>query len=206
MRHATVIRDYLAVTRAVDLDRARARPGAPRLDRVDADRAVALEALVYVTLQEVATRDRPRQHGPRLDDPEGRAIMTRVAADENLHHLFYRDLVVAALDVDPAATVLAIEAQARHFTMPGTSIPGFGEHATAIAEAGIYSATMLHQQVLVPVLLGHWHLDDVRRPATPGGGGPGPHAALRGPARPPRHPSAGRGQRLTSGRRSSTRR
>jgi acyl-[acyl-carrier-protein] desaturase len=162
MRHAMVIRDYLSVTRAVDLrelERARlhhvstaSTPTAPSVP----------EALVYVTLQELATRIAHGNTGRALEDPAGRAIMTRVAADENLHHLFYRDLVVAVLDVDPAGTVLAIEAQARHFTMPGASIPGFADHAAAIAEAGIYSAAMLHEQVLVPVLLGQWHLDEVR--------------------------------------------
>jgi acyl-[acyl-carrier-protein] desaturase len=162
MRHAMVIRDYLSVTRAVDL-RALERA---RLDHVATASTPtapsAAGALVYVTLQELATRIAHGNTGRALDDPAGRAIMTRVAADENLHHLFYRDLVAAALDIDPAGTVFAIEAQARHFTMPGASIPGFTDHAAAIAEAGIYSAAMLHEQVLVPVLLGQWHLDDVR--------------------------------------------
>jgi hypothetical protein len=35
----------------------------------------------------------------------------------------------------------------------------FREHALAIAGAGIYSASILHRQVLVPVLFGHWRLD-----------------------------------------------
>ena len=39
--------------------------------------------------------------------------MSRVAADENLHHLFYRDLVSAALEVDPSGMVAAIDRQVR---------------------------------------------------------------------------------------------
>jgi acyl-[acyl-carrier-protein] desaturase len=161
MRHATVIRDYITVTRAVDLvalERARmehiARASAPTAPNV-------LEALVYVTLQEVATRIAHGNTGRALTDPAGRAIMTRVAADESLHHLFYRDVVSAALEIDPARGVFAVEAQARHFTMPGAGLPGFHDHAVAIADAGIYSATLLHEQVLVPVLLGHWRLGDL---------------------------------------------
>ncbi len=57
--------------------------------------------------------------------------------------------------------MLAIEAQARHFAMPGIGIPDFQDHAAAIARAGIYSAATLHHQVLVPVLLGHWRLGDL---------------------------------------------
>jgi acyl-[acyl-carrier-protein] desaturase len=161
MRHATVIRDYLSVTRALDLvalERARmehvARASAPTAPN-------ALEALVYVTLQEIATRIAHGNTGRALADPAGRAVMTRVAADENLHHLFYRDIVSAALELDPPATVRAIEAQARHFTMPGAGISGFHDHAVAIAEAGIYSTAMLHEQVLVPVLLGQWRLGEL---------------------------------------------
>jgi acyl-[acyl-carrier-protein] desaturase len=161
MRHATVIRDYVSVTRAVDLvalERARmqhiARGSAPTAPN-------ALQALVYVTLQELATRIAHGNTGRSLADPAGRAVMTRVAADENLHHLFYRDVVGAALEIDPVGGVFAVEAQTRHFTMPGTGLPGFHDHAVAIADAGIYSAAMLHDQVLVPVLLGHWRLGEL---------------------------------------------
>jgi acyl-[acyl-carrier protein] desaturase len=159
MRHATVIRDYLTVTRAVDLEAledARLRhvatspgPAAPNV----------LEALVYVALQELATRVAHGNTGRALADPAGQAIMRRVAADETLHHLFYRDIVSAALERHPDATVLAIDAQARHFTMPGLDMPELHEHAPAIADAGIYSMAILQRQVLAPVLLGHWRLD-----------------------------------------------
>src|SRR6478672_13858136 len=91
-RHAIVIRDYLTVTRAVDpvaLERARmiqvstgVVPQPPSL----------ADLLVYVSLQELATRVAHHNTGRLLSDPAGRRIMTRVAADENLHHLFYRDL------------------------------------------------------------------------------------------------------------------
>src|SRR5262245_62603727 len=118
MPHAIVIPDYVTVTSSVDLvDLERARmqhvwktpvPTAPN----------ALEALVYVALQELATRVAHGNTGRALDDAAGQAIMRRVAADENLHHLFYRDLVHAALELMPDPTVVAIEAQARHFAMP----------------------------------------------------------------------------------------
>ena len=56
--------------------------------------------------------------------------MKRVAADENLHYLFYRDLVTAAIELDPSAMMIAIERQIRTFQMPGTGIPGFGPTPT----------------------------------------------------------------------------
>ena len=90
-------------------------------------------------MQELATRVAHGNTGRALADPAGQAIMRRVAADETLHHLFYRDIVTAALERHPDATVLAIDAQARHFTMPGLDMPELHEHAPAIADAGIYS-------------------------------------------------------------------
>jgi acyl-[acyl-carrier-protein] desaturase len=87
--------------------------------------------------------------------------MARVAADENLHYLFYRDLVTSAIEVDPSSLVCAIERQVREFAMPGTGIPGFTEHAKAIAKAGIYDFSSHHDQILVPVVLRHWALADI---------------------------------------------
>jgi acyl-[acyl-carrier-protein] desaturase len=119
------------------------------------------EALAYVTLQELATRISHRGTGNLLDDPAGHRVMARVAADENLHFLFYRDLVSAALEVDPSAMVIAIERQVRGFEMPGTGIPDFANHAMAIAKAGIYDLRIHHEQILVPVVLRDWRVADL---------------------------------------------
>jgi acyl-[acyl-carrier protein] desaturase len=158
-RHSIVIRDYLTVTRSVDLrglERARMVqvssgivPTPPRIT----------DGIVYVALQEIATRIAHRNTGKLLGDHTGQAIMSRVAADENLHHLFYRDLVAAALEIDPSAMVAAIDRQVRNFEMPGVGIPDFTKHARAIADAGVYDFVQYHDQILVPVILKHWQID-----------------------------------------------
>jgi acyl-[acyl-carrier-protein] desaturase len=117
------------------------------------------DGLVYVTLQELATRIAHHNTGKHIDDPMGYDIMKRVALDENRHHLFYRDLVTAALEVDASAMVMAIERQVREFAMPGTGIVDFASHARAIARAGIYDFQVHHDQILVPVVFHHWHVD-----------------------------------------------
>jgi acyl-[acyl-carrier-protein] desaturase len=158
-RHSIVLRDYLTVTRAVDpvaLERARMaqvscgqvpEPGTPH------------DGLVYVSLQELATRIAHHNTGKVVDDPIGYEIMKRVAADENRHHLFYRDLTSAALEIDPSGVVIAIERQVREFEMPGTGIVDFEAHARAIARAGIYDFQIHHAQILVPVVLRHWGIE-----------------------------------------------
>ncbi|MGH9279604.1 MAG: acyl-ACP desaturase, partial [Acidimicrobiales bacterium] len=81
--------------------------------------------------------------------------------DENLHHLFYRDLVSAAIEIDPSTMVLAIADQVPGFAMPGTGVPDFAAHARAIAAVGIFDLGILLEQVLLPVVRNHWHLHEL---------------------------------------------
>jgi acyl-[acyl-carrier-protein] desaturase len=158
-RHAIVIRDYLTVTRSVDpVALERGRMVQVSLGEVPEPETV-VDTLVYVTLQELATRISHGNTGRLLADRRGREIMARVAGDENLHHVFYRDATTALLEIDPSEVVLAVDRQVRGFEMPGTGIPGFAAHAKAIAAAGIYDFASHHDRILQPVVIGHWRLE-----------------------------------------------
>ena len=156
-----MIRDYLTVTRAIDpiaLERARMA----QVERGEVpDPPSVHDGLVYVALQELATRVAHHNTGKLLDDEAGYEVMKRVASDENRHYLFYRDLSTAAIELDPSEMVLAIERQVRTFEMPGTGIIDFGQHAMAIARAGIYDFLVHHDQILAPVILRHWNLEAI---------------------------------------------
>ncbi|HEX2577599.1 MAG TPA: acyl-ACP desaturase [Aquihabitans sp.] len=160
-RHSIVLRDYLTVTRMLDpvaLERARMQ----QVEKGEVpDPDVVTDGIVYVTLQELATRIAHHNTGKLLDDKAGYEVMKRVAADENRHHLFYRDLGTAALELDPSAMVISMERQVRDFEMPGTGIADFEAHAFAIAKAGIYDFTVHHDNVLVPVILRHWDVESL---------------------------------------------
>jgi acyl-[acyl-carrier-protein] desaturase len=121
----------------------------------------AAEGMVYVALQELATRIAHRNTGKLLDDGFGYKIMARVAKDENYHFLFYRDLCTEAIKVDPSALVIAIEKQVRDFEMPGTGIPNFGERAKMIAKVGIYDMQIHHEQILLPVVIRDWAVESL---------------------------------------------
>ena len=160
-RHAMAIYGYLLVTRAVDpvaLERA-------RMIQVSTGQIPeppsAADGIVYIALQELATRISHHNTGRLLGDPAGLAVMRRVAADENLHYLFYRDLATAALQIDPSAMVRAIERQVAGFEMPGAGIPNFAAHAKAIAKAGIYNLAIHSDQILEPVIARHWALEQL---------------------------------------------
>lgn len=157
-RHSIVIRDWLTAVRAVDpvaLERARM---AQVSGGIVPHPMSPLHGLAYVTLQELATRLSHHNTGKLLDGA-GYEVMKRVAADENLHFLFYRDLASAALERFPSEMVVAVDEVVRSFAMPGTGIPGFAAHAKRIAAAGIYDFAVHHDQVVVPVVVRHWKLD-----------------------------------------------
>ena len=165
-RHAIVLRDYLTVTRGLDpveMERG-------RMDQVcrgyypDGDGGAftdPLDGVVYTTLQELATRISHRNTGKFTEDPLIERLTARVAVDENLHYVFYRELTKAALEVDPSAVVLAIHRQVTGFAMPGLGIPEFRRKALQMAKAGIYDLRIHHDQVLVPVLFKHWKLGEL---------------------------------------------
>jgi len=156
-RHAIVLRDYLTVTRNIDpiaLERGRMRQLQQGYDHEAAD---TLHGLAYVTFQELATRIAHRNTGRYSDDPVADRIMVRIAADENLHMVFYRDILAAALQVNPSAAVRAIVDEVLKFEMPGAGIPGFIRKAAQIAKAGIYDLRVHREEVLLPVIR-HWRI------------------------------------------------
>jgi acyl-[acyl-carrier-protein] desaturase len=155
-RHSIVIRDYLIMSGHIDpvtLERARM---AQVTGGMTPQPTSIADAFAYLALQELATRIAHHNTGKALPDGEGYAVMKRVAADENLHYLFYRDLVSAALEIDPSGMIEAIKRQTLKFEMPGAGIVDFAQHTKAIARAGIYDLSLHHDSILKPVILGHW--------------------------------------------------
>ena len=160
-RHSIVIRDYLTVTRAIDpIALERARMQQVRSGQVPAPLDI-YEALAYLTMQELATRIAHRNTGKMMNDEVGEAIMSRVGNDENLHYLFYRDLATAAIAVDPSNMVIGIERAVRTFAMPGTGITDFEKLSREIARVGTYDLLIHHDQILQPVVMRHWKLEQL---------------------------------------------
>jgi acyl-[acyl-carrier-protein] desaturase len=151
-RHGTALRDYLTVTRAVDpvaLERA-------RMFHMEngyvTEYGTMLQQLAYVSFQELATRISHRNTGRASGDEGCERLLARIAADENLHMLFYRNLLKAAFELDPNQTMRAVTDVVTSFQMPGTGIDGFARKAMIIANEGIYDLRLHLDDVLMPVL------------------------------------------------------
>jgi len=162
-RHAIVIRDYLTVTRGVD-------PVALEQGRMDqamrgwypqfAEQG-PLDGVVFTTIQELATRISHRNTGEITQDETAQKLCARVATDENFHYVFYRDMAINAIELDPSAVVMAMHRQILNFAMPGAGIPGFRQKAKAMANAGVYNLRIHLEQVLRPVLENHFRLAQI---------------------------------------------
>ncbi len=152
-RHAIVMRDYMVVKRMVDpveLERFRMTHMSEGYQSAHGQDLV--RSLAYVSFQELATRVSHRNTGKFTNDPMAERLLARVATDENLHMIFYRNLLNASLQIAPDQTMSAILDVVKQFEMPGAGIPGFQRKAVAMAVEGIYDLRQHHDEVIMPVL------------------------------------------------------
>lgn len=151
-RHGIAIRDYLTVTRSVDpvaLERARMTH---MTEGFGAIHPGAISGLAYVSFQELATRVSHRNTGAATGDPLAEQLFARIATDENLHMVFYRNVMEAIFELEPDQAMVAVLNNVRDFAMPGHGIEGFGRKAVEIAVAGIYDLRQHKDDVVMPVL------------------------------------------------------
>jgi acyl-[acyl-carrier-protein] desaturase len=152
-RHAMAMRDYMLVKRLVDpvaLERFRMEHMSQGY--VSAHSGELMSSLAYVSFQELATRVSHRNTGKFTNDPMCENLLTRIAADENLHMIFYRNLMDAALKIAPDQAMIAILDVVKNFEMPGANLPGFQRKAVEMAVEGIYDLRSHKDEVVAPVL------------------------------------------------------
>ena len=161
-RHGIAIRDYLVVTRSVDpfeLEKLRVEqmtrgfsPGQNRQGGEELFAESLFDSVVYVTFQELATRVSHRNTGKACAEPIADELLKRISTDENLHMIFYRNMVTAGLEIAPNQAVKAVHKVLDNFTMPGYTIPGFRRNAVTIATGGVYDPQSHLDEVVLPVL------------------------------------------------------
>jgi acyl-[acyl-carrier-protein] desaturase len=152
-RHAIAMRDYLLTSRAVDpveLERFRMQHMSEGFEHDH--RHSMLHSVAYVAFQELATRVSHRNTGRESGDPVCDRMLARIATDENLHMVFYRNLLAASLQLAPDLALRAIRDVVVGFRMPGHGMPGFERAAARMAIGGIYNLRIHHDDVLQPVL------------------------------------------------------
>ncbi|MEV1007443.1 acyl-ACP desaturase [Streptomyces sp. NPDC049881] len=152
-RHGIVLRDYLLTTRAVDPVELENFRMSHMSEGYESDNNHSmLHSVAYVAFQELATRISHRNTGRESGDPVCDKLLARIATDENLHMVFYRNLLRAAFELAPDQTMCAVRDVVTRFRMPGHGIPGFERAAARMALGGIYNLRIHHDDVLQPVL------------------------------------------------------
>jgi acyl-[acyl-carrier-protein] desaturase len=151
-RHGTAMRDYLVVTRGVDPVKLEELRMVHMQAGYDSGDKSMLRTLAYVSFQELATRISHRNTGRATGCPVAEQLLARIAVDENLHMVFYRNLLAAAFEIAPDDAMEAIRDEVVGFSMPGSTMPDFARNAMTIAKAGIYDLRLHHDDVVMPVL------------------------------------------------------
>ena len=152
-RHGIVMRDYLLASRAVDPDKLERSGWRTWREGFESDnRHSMLHSVAYVAFQELATRVSHRNTGHQSGDPVCDRMLARIATDENLHMVFYRNLLKAAFELAPDLTMQAVRDVVVNFRMPGHGMPGFERAAAQMAIGEIYNLRIHHDDVLQPVL------------------------------------------------------
>jgi acyl-[acyl-carrier-protein] desaturase len=149
--HAYVMRSFLDLTQAIDPAQNEKERYAQMLKGYNVEKD-PLHTLAYVTFQELATRVSHRQTGVATKNNIAEEMLKRIAMDENLHMIFYRNLAAAAFDLAPNQMMRAIADEVIDFEMPGSNIAGFQSRSLQIAGAGIYDLRRHKDEVVLPVL------------------------------------------------------
>lgn len=158
-RHIAFLREHLVVGARVDstaLDRARANTMPVGIDS-SLEGANLLHWVAHVTLQEMAAVVLHRNAAPVCGPtPTGKGL-ARMAAADNLHMRFYRDLCGAAFELAPDQTIKSVADVVMNFQMPGSTIPGIRHHTSLVVAHRIYDRRHHADDVVGPVLQ-HWNV------------------------------------------------
>jgi acyl-[acyl-carrier-protein] desaturase len=160
-QHSTLLETYLLLTDNGDHAERGARRKAVLASGWSHALSTPMEAMAYTTVQELATRAF-YMHTARVcepEDPELAQALRRIAKDETRHYTFYRDVVKAHLEAEPAyaepvAKVLI------EFQMPGYVMPDFAERSSYLASHDVFGPQQFYQDVVEEVCTS-WQLDAV---------------------------------------------
>ena len=158
-QHTTLLETYLLITDNGDHAERGRRRKAVLASGWSHQLEGAFEAMVYTTVQELATQAFYLCTAGvcERDDPGLARTLRRVAKDETRHYAFYRDVVKAHLDAEPAYVVPLVEVLIQ-FQMPGRIMSDFDERSMKLAAQGIFGPEQYLKDV-VEVVCSFWEVD-----------------------------------------------
>lgn len=156
--HAVALRNYLVVTREVD-------PVANEDVRVEhvmkgyrADRFSQIETLVFMAYFERSHAVFTRNLEAQIDEPVLKALIARIAADEERHEVIFSNLVAHCLQTHRDETVAAIAARAAELDVIGGDIDAYRDKVASMAEHGIFDEAQSRK--VIADRIAAWGLSD----------------------------------------------
>ncbi len=145
--HAVALRNYLVVTREVD-------PSANEDVRVEhvmkgyrADTYSQVERLVFMAFYEREHAVFCRNLEAQITEPTLKALVGRIAKDEERHEEFFANLVAHLLSSNRDETIAAIASRAAELGVVGGDIDAYADKIAHMADAGIFGPDQLRQVI-----------------------------------------------------------
>jgi len=145
--HAIALRNYLVVTREID-------PAANEDVRVEhvmkgyrADTYSQVERLVFMAFLERTHAVFCRNLEAQITEPVLKALIGRIAKDEERHEEFFANLVSHLLNSNRDETVAAVASRAGELDVVGGDIDAYADKVAHIADAGIFGPAQLRQVI-----------------------------------------------------------
>ena len=156
--HAIALRNYLVVTREVD-------PAANEDVRVEhvvqgyrADTYSQLETLAFMAFFERAHAVFCRNLQAQIAEPTLKALIGRIAKDEERHEEFFANLIGHCLTYTRDETIEAIARRAGELDVVGADIVAYRDKVSVVAEAGIFDRDQLRG--VISYRINAWGLAD----------------------------------------------
>lgn len=141
--HAVALRNYLVVTREIDPSANEDVRVAHVMKGYRADSYSQIETLAFMAMWERAHAVFCRNLEAQVTDPVLKALMGRIAADEERHEQFFANLIAHCLTYARDETVQAIADRAAGLDVVGGDIDAYGDKVATVAEAGIFDRQQL---------------------------------------------------------------
>ncbi|BBY93468.1 acyl-ACP desaturase [Mycobacterium gallinarum] len=145
--HAIALRNYLVVTREID-------PAANEDVRVEhvmkgyrADTYSQIERLAFMAFFEREHAVFCRNLEAQIAEPTLKALVGRIAKDEERHEEFFANLVEHLLTTNRDETIDAIAKRAAELDVVGGDIDAYADKVQHMAEAGIFGPEQLRQVI-----------------------------------------------------------
>lgn len=157
--HAIALREYLVVTREIDpTDNERVRIEHVGGKGYCAKQLSQLETLAVMAFFERTRAVFCRNLADRIDEPLLKALVNRIAKDEERHEEFFANVVAHCIDYTRNEAVAAIAARAAELDFLGADIDVYRDKVAAVAEAGIFGRDQLRQ--VIAKRISDWGLAD----------------------------------------------